>query len=114
MGQYPLDAFDQRLERTRRTDPQPLRAGPERERLQLRVGRGDGCQLAAIAVGTETDGSITSPASLASLVGIKPTRGLISRAGVIPIAPSQDTPGPMARTVADAAALLSVLAGSDP
>ena len=70
--------------------------------------------LAAIAVGTETDGSITSPASLASLVGIKPTRGLISRAGVIPIAPSQDTPGPMARTVADAAALLSVLAGSDP
>ncbi|MBC7598477.1 MAG: amidase, partial [Polaromonas sp.] len=70
--------------------------------------------LAAIAVGTETDGSITSPASLAGLVGLKPTRGLISRAGVIPIAPSQDTPGPMARTVADAAALLNVLAGSDP
>ena len=70
--------------------------------------------LAAIAVGTETDGSITSPASLAGLVGLKPTRGLISRAGVVPIAPSQDTPGPMARTVADAAALLNVLAGSDP
>ena len=70
--------------------------------------------LAAIAVGTETDGSITSPASIAGLVGIKPTLGLVSRAGVIPIAHSQDTAGPMTRTVADAAALLSVMAGSDP
>jgi amidase len=69
--------------------------------------------LATIAVGTETDGSITSPASIASLVGLKPTVGLVSRAGIIPIAPSQDTPGPMARTVADAAALLTVLAGPD-
>ena len=69
--------------------------------------------LATIAVGTETDGSITSPASLASLVGIKPTVGLVSRAGIIPIAPSQDTAGPMTRTVADAAALLTVLAGAD-
>ncbi len=70
--------------------------------------------LAAIAVGTETDGSITSPASLTSLVGMKPTLGLVSRAGVIPIAHSQDTAGPMARCVADAAALLTVLAGTDP
>ena len=69
--------------------------------------------LATMAVGTETDGSITSPASLASLVGIKPTVGLVSRAGIIPIAPSQDTAGPMTRTVADAAALLTVLAGAD-
>lgn len=69
--------------------------------------------LAAVAVGTETDGSITSPASVASLVGIKPTVGLVSRAGVIPIAQSQDTAGPMARTVADAAVLLSAMAGSD-
>ena len=69
--------------------------------------------LAAIAVGTETDGSITSPASLAGLVGIKPTVGLVSRAGVIPISHSQDTAGPMTRTVADAAALLTALAGSD-
>ncbi len=69
--------------------------------------------LAAVAVGTETDGSITSPASVASLVGIKPTVGLVSRAGVIPIAQSQDTAGPMARTVADAAVLLTVLAGTD-
>ncbi len=69
--------------------------------------------LATMAVGTETDGSITSPASLASLVGIKPTVGLVSRAGIIPIAPSQDTAGPMTRSVADAAALLTVLAGTD-
>ena len=62
------------------------------------------------AVGTETDGSITSPAAMNSLVGIKPTVGLISRTGVIPISHSQDTAGPMARTVRDAAILLSALA----
>ena len=69
--------------------------------------------LAAVAVGTETDGSITSPASANSLVGIKPTLGLVSRSGIIPIAASQDTAGPMARSVADAAALLTALAGTD-
>ena len=70
--------------------------------------------LAAVAVGTETDGSITSPSGINGLVGIKPTLGLVSRAGIIPIAHSQDTAGPMARTVADAAALLTAIAGSDP
>ncbi len=70
--------------------------------------------LCAIAVGTETDGSIVCPSSANSLVGIKPTVGLVSRAGIIPISHSQDTAGPMARTVADAAILLSVLAGIDP
>jgi amidase len=70
--------------------------------------------LAAIAVGTETDGSIICPSSTCGIVGIKPTLGLVSRSGVIPIAHSQDTAGPMCRTVADAAALLTVLAGSDP
>jgi amidase len=70
--------------------------------------------LAVVAVGTETDGSITSPASKCGLVGIKPTVGLVSRDGIVPIAASQDTAGPMARTVADAAALLSVMAGRDP
>ena len=69
--------------------------------------------LAAVAVGTETDGSITSPASVAGLVGLKPTVGLVSRAGIIPISHSQDTAGPMTRTVADAAVLLSAMAGSD-
>ncbi|MEP6702261.1 MAG: amidase [Betaproteobacteria bacterium] len=69
--------------------------------------------LAAVAVGTETDGSIISPANMNGLVGIKPTVGLVSRHGIIPIAHSQDTAGPMARSVADAAALLTVLAGAD-
>ena len=70
--------------------------------------------LCALAVGTETDGSIISPSSVNGLVGIKPTIGLVSRTGVIPISPTQDTAGPMARTVRDAAILLGALAGSDP
>jgi amidase len=69
--------------------------------------------LCAAAVGTETDGSIVSPSSFNGIVGIKPTLGLVSRCGIIPIAHSQDTAGPMARTVADAAALLSALSGVD-
>ncbi len=69
--------------------------------------------LCAIAVGTETDGSIVSPASICGLVGVKPTVGLVSRAGIIPIAHSQDTAGPMARTVADAAVLLGAMTGVD-
>ena len=70
--------------------------------------------LALVAVGSETDGSIVCPSSANGLVGIKPTLGLVSRSGIIPISASQDTAGPMARTVADAAALLTVLAGYDP
>src|SRR5437868_4866808 len=70
--------------------------------------------LVAIAVGTETDGSVVCPSSANSLVGIKPTLGLVSRSGIIPIAHSQDTAGPMARTVTDAAMLLSALSGFDP
>ena len=70
--------------------------------------------LATLAVGTETDGSIVSPASTCGIVGIKPTLGLVSRSGIIPIAHSQDTAGPMTRSVADAALLLAALAGADP
>jgi len=70
--------------------------------------------LAAAAVGTETDGSIVCPASVNGVVGVKPTLGLVSRGGIIPVAASQDTAGPMARTVADAAILLSAMAGADP
>ena len=69
--------------------------------------------LCAAAIGTETSGSILSPANQNSLVGIKPTVGLVSRAGVIPVSSTQDTPGPMTRTVRDAAILLSVIAGKD-
>ena len=70
--------------------------------------------LCAAAVGTETDGSILSPSSLCGIVGLKPTIGLVSRSGIVPIAHSQDTAGPMARTVRDCAMLLAALTGSDP
>jgi amidase len=70
--------------------------------------------LCAAAVGTETDGSIVAPSSANAIVGIKPTVGLVSRSGVIPISHSQDTAGPMTRTVRDAAILLGALAGVDP
>jgi amidase len=70
--------------------------------------------FAAVAVGTETDGSIVSPSSACALVGIKPTVGLVSRAGVVPISHTQDTAGPMARSVEDAALLLAAMAGEDP
>jgi len=70
--------------------------------------------LATLAIGTETDGSIVSPSSICGIVGIKPTVGLVSRSGIIPIAHSQDTAGPMARTVADAALLLAAIAAADP
>jgi amidase len=70
--------------------------------------------LCTVAVGTETNGSIMSPSSIQGLVGIKPTVGLVSRSGVIPISHTQDTAGPMARTVTDAAILLGALAGADP
>jgi amidase len=69
--------------------------------------------LCAAALGTETDGSIICPSQTNGIVGFKPTLGLISRAGIVPIAHSQDTPGPMARTVEDAALLLSALTGVD-
>ena len=66
-----------------------------------------------VAIGTETDGSIVSPSSYNGIVGLKPTVGLLSRSGIIPISKTQDTAGPMARTVADAAILLSALCGED-
>jgi amidase len=77
------------------------------------TGTAVAASLAAAGVGTETDGSIICPASVAGLVGIKPTVGLVSRTGIIPISHSQDTAGPMARSVADAAALLTAMAGQD-
>jgi amidase len=116
MGEFPIDAFIERVERARRPDAQPVRARSETVRIEFRIGRRSKALEGwpAAAIGTETDGSVVSPSSNASLVGIKPTLGLVSRTGIIPIAHSQDTAGPMARTVADAALLLGVIAGTDP
>ena len=77
------------------------------------TGAGISANLAAVGIGTETNGSIVCPSSLSGLVGIKPTVGLISRSGIIPISHTQDTSGPMCRTVRDAAILLGALAGVD-
>lgn len=70
--------------------------------------------LSPVAIGTETDGSIVCPSAVNGIVGLKPTRGRVSRSGIIPVADSQDTAGPMARSVADAALLLDLIAGRDP
>ncbi len=78
------------------------------------TGAAVAASLATAGIGTETDGSITSPAAACGLVGLKPTVGLVSRAGIIPIAHTQDTAGPMARSVADAVAILAAIAGADP
>jgi amidase len=100
-------------------DPRPLPGGDGRPVLQTGgSSSGSGiavnANLAAVAVGTETSGSLLSPASANGVVGIKPTVGLVSRDGIIPITADQDTAGPIARTVRDAAILLGVLAGYDP
>jgi amidase len=78
------------------------------------TGAAIAASLAAVGIGTETDGSITCPAATNGLVGLKPTVGLVSRTYVIPVSHHQDTPGPMGRSVADVAALLTAIAGSDP
>ena len=100
-------------------DPRPAPGGDGRPVItpggsSAGPGAAIAANLAMVSVGTETSGSILSPADSDSVVGIKPTVGLISRTGIIPIAASQDTAGPMARTVRDAAILLGVLAGPDP
>lgn len=78
------------------------------------TGAAIAANLAAVGIGTETDGSIVCPSSVCGIVGLKPTLGLVSRSGIIPIAHSQDTAGPMTRTVADAAAVLNFLTAVDP
>ncbi len=100
-------------------DPRPLPGGDGRPVLQT-GGSSSGpaiavnANLVTVAVGTETSGSILSPASANGVVGLKPTLGLVSRHGILPITADQDTAGPIARTVTDAAILLGVLAGYDP
>ena len=78
------------------------------------TGAAIAANLAAAGVGTETDGSIVCPSGVSALVGIKPTVGLVSRSGIIPISQTQDTAGPMTRTVADAAIMLGAMVGADP
>lgn len=77
-------------------------------------GAAAAASMAAVTIGTETNGSVVSPANSNGVVGLKPTVGLVSRTGIVPISHNQDTAGPMTRTVADAAALLTAMAGSDP
>ena len=77
-------------------------------------GTAAAASLAAVTIGTETDGSIVCPSAICGVVGIKPTVGLVSRAGIIPISATQDTAGPMGRTVADAAVMLMAIQGHDP
>jgi amidase len=101
-------------------DPRPDPRQPDGRPILSPGGSSSGpgvaaaASFAAVTIGTETSGSILSPASQNSLVGIKPTVGLASRTGIIPIASSQDTPGPLARTVADAAILLGAITAADP
>jgi amidase len=109
LGNYGFNPFD----------PRPLPGGDGRPVLTTGgsssgSGIGVNANLAAIAIGTETSGSILSPASANGVVGIKPTVGLVSRDGIIPITADQDTAGPITRTVTDAAIMLGVIAGYDP
>src|SRR5439155_1055029 len=111
-----IEAYDRRgprLNAVLEVNPEALEIAEalDRERASTVAVTADLC---TVAVGTATSGSILSPANQNSVVGIKPTVGLVSRSGIVPIAASQDTAGPLARTVADAAALLGVLAGTDP
>jgi amidase len=100
-------------------DPRPLPGGDGRPVLtpggsSSGSGIAVSANLAAVAVGTETSGSILSPGTANGVVGVKPTLGLVSRSGILPITADQDTAGPLARTVTDAAVLLGALAGFDP
>jgi amidase len=109
LGRYGLNAYD----------PRPLPGGDGRPVLtpggsSSGSGIAVSANLAAVAVGTETSGSILSPGTANNVVGIKPTLGLVSRHGILPITADQDTAGPLARTVTDAAILLGVIAGFDP
>jgi amidase len=114
LGNFGFNPYDPRVDP--RTDPPNNDGRPVLQTGGSSSGPGIGvnANLAAIAVGTETSGSILSPSSANGVVGIKPTLGLVSRDGIIPITADQDTAGPITRSVTDAAILLGVLAGFDP
>ena len=113
MGEHPFEPLDQRMERARRADEKSVRAGPESVWVELGIGRGNFRELRGDWHRNETDGSIVCPSSANGLAGIKPTVGLVSRSRIIPISHTQDTAGPMCRTVRDAATLLGAIAGGD-
>ena len=113
-GEHPLERVDLRLERCWRPDTQPLRARPRPVRLVIgQPPRPWAAGEVAAAIGTETDGSVTCPAALNGVVGLKPTVGLVSRSRIVPISHSQDTAGPIAINVTTAARVLGAIAGSD-
>ena len=114
VGQLPLRPVVERLERDRRPDEHALRARPQPLRLELRLRRRRRRRPRGRGVGTETDGSVVCPSGANGVAGIKPTLGLLSRAGIVPISADQDTAGPMARNVTDAAVLLGAMTGVDP
>ena len=102
------------MEWTGRSNEESICTRPQSVRIEFRNRAGISANFAAAGIGTETDGSIVCPSSANGLAGIKPTVGLVSRSGIIPISSSQDTAGPMGRTLRDAAILLSALTGIDP
>jgi amidase len=114
LGNFGFNPYDPRVDP--RTDPPNNDGRPVLQTGGSSSGPGIGvnANLVAVAVGTETSGSILSPSSANGVVGIKPTLGLVSRDGIIPITADQDTAGPITRTVTDAAIMLGVLAGFDP
>ena len=114
MGQLPVRPVIERLERHRRPDEQPYALDHNPCGSSSGSGVAAAADLAVAAVGTETDGSIVCPSGTNGDVGIKPTLGLWSRAGVVPISADQDTAGPIARNVTDAAVLLAAATGVDP
>ena len=116
MGEHPLATIRSRAgarSAARPATPMRSTAIPAARQLGQRRRRSRPGMVPA-AIGTETDGSITCPAAINGIVGFKPTVGLVSRTHVVPISHSQDTPGPMTRTVRDAALMLNAIAGSDP
>ena len=113
MGQHQVVAFDQRLERARGLTRNPYALDRNPCGSSSGSAAAGSANFCALAIGTETDGSIVCPSGVNGIVGIKPTVGLVSRAGIIPIAHSQDTAGPVARSVADVAILLGALTGVD-
>lgn len=101
------------MERNRRADQSPYVTDRNPCGSSSGSGVAVSANLCAFAIGTETNGSIVCPSNNNGIVGLKPTVGLISRTGIIPISFTQDTPGPMGRTVEDVAVALGVLAGAD-